>query len=537
MNPRALFLVSASVVAGFALGRLSAANQGPISKVASVKPDVESGGSDDPLGSALAELTGREDLASLARLGFSLDRLDSEQMKKLLDRLERNPARYFGDLLAWLFSHWVKRDPSAAGNWIRPRLNAAAQDGPPGHSFDASERGRMILAWAKADPKAALEYAKEHFRTGLAGKLLDEVIKSWPEKEPKQRLAVIQEFPAGKARDEALRNLLWHWAGKEPSAALAVAQSIGSSTERSRALNYVLKQLVERDPKAAFEQYLALGLDDPYLLSRAMSKGAEKDPHQAVEWLASLSPGQFARSSPLVVEKWAERDPAAALSWALENGVALATHSDFRRTLNHDGLSRSTTTSMTSINPLAKAFAAKPEDTMAWIHSLPPGSERERLLELSVAYTKTTEQGTALFNELEPDAATRTAALFAARFDNVSSGRAWVESLPPGPARIEAWRGLGAIDSEGSIDLPPGPERDAVLSGRAFTFAGRSTPIPRLELISQISDPTLKRDLFEQALEESAPFAGTSYLRQALDLLESSDFPEDWKQSWRSMAK
>lgn len=264
---------------------------------------------------------------------------------------------------------------------------------------------------------------------------------------------------------------------------------------------------------------------------------AEKDPRQAIEWLSSLTPGQFARHSPSVAQVWAGRDPAAALSWALENGVAVSSRGEIREEVIHNGLGRSTMSSVSIGSVLSSAFESKPEETLAWVRSLPAGADRERMLELSVDYLKTAEQRVALFNELPPDAALRSAGSVARRFDSVKEGRAWVESLPSGPTRLEAWRGLGGIDSTAPVDLPSGPERDAMLSGRAFSMSGRPTPIPNLELIAQIGDPAVKRELFDQAMDRSAQYAGSNWMKQSLEELEKTDFPEEWKQSWRAMAK
>lgn len=241
MNKRAILLIGASVVLGFVAGRVPTLSGAGLSKRSGAKQGETQVSSNDPLGSALGEIAGRTDLASMARLGTIVDGLDSGQMGQLLDRFVRAPSDLFHERLEWILARWTKRDPAAAAAWIRPHLDAAAQDGPPGHDFNTGTRGQLILAWAKADPKGSLAYAKEHYRTGVAGELLDKAIENWPEKDPAQRLAVIQQFPPGKARNDALGSFLWRWAAKEPRAALAVAQGIGDNAERNRALGSILQ--------------------------------------------------------------------------------------------------------------------------------------------------------------------------------------------------------------------------------------------------------------------------------------------------------
>jgi hypothetical protein len=84
------------------------------------------------------------------------------------------------------------------------------------------------------------------------------------------------------------------------------------------------------------------------------------------------------------------------------------------------------------------------------------------------------------------------------------------------------------------FDLPSGPDRDAMLFGRAsgtgFTPVGST-----LNTIQQIGDPTLRRDAFDQAMEQymieykRLPDYGV----QARAWLEKADVPEEWKRRWR----
>jgi hypothetical protein len=516
MSLRGLLIFAVATLAGFGLGFIVPGRQ---STKSPGQPDASpyqpsavgvASAPVDPLGTALEALSARDDLAAIARLGDAITPLNSEQLRALLDRVERSPDRDVRDGLTWLFSYLLKRDPSAAAEWIRPRLIAAAQDGPPGHGFDSSVRGRVILAWVKADQKAALAFAKEHPRTGLAGRLLSEAIKNWPEKDPAVRLAIIREFPAGKSRDDALRELLSDWADKDPKGALAQAEAITDDAERDHAFKSVLSSWGYRDPAAAFEKYLALGITDTRLLWELMNKGANKDPQMAIGWLASLRPGDFMRHAPIVAQAWAKRDPAAALNWALENNVPLTGQWTIWQSIHHNGLSRSTTSQYPSVSPLFAALSTKPDETMAWIRSLPPGQERERMLELAASSAKTPEQSIAIFKELSPQAAARTAASVVFSFNtDVDGARSWIESLPPGP------------------------ERDAMLSGRAFGMGVRSSPISQLEIIAKIDDPTLKRDLFDQSMQSSADFESSDWLKQSLEWMETANVPEEWKQEYR----
>jgi hypothetical protein len=126
--------------------------------------------SEQAMGVAMTALTGNPDLLDLARLGEELDHLDSKQVAKLLDRLDREQSGR-DDRMIWLFLWWIKRDPKAAAAWIQPRVNAVAQDGPPGFYFYESGAADLMLAWAKADPRAAMDFARAHGQSGLSRKL------------------------------------------------------------------------------------------------------------------------------------------------------------------------------------------------------------------------------------------------------------------------------------------------------------------------------------------------------------------------------
>jgi hypothetical protein len=114
--------------------------------------------------------------------------------------------------------------------------------------------------------------------------------------------------------------------------------------------------------------------------------------------------------------------------------------------------------------------------------------------------------------------------------ENLDGARAWVESLPAGPVRAAAWRALG---QSAMFDLPPGPDRDAMLGGRAFGTGARTSPISQLETIAKIEDPVLKRDLFDEAMESSAQFTASDWLQQSMDWMETADVPDEWKRDWR----
>lgn len=513
----------------------SGAQSSAIASLAGGRPANAFSARETALGDALSVLRGGHSLADLARLGVALDLLDPGQIPSLLDRLEVDESRSFDDRLAWLFSWWLQRDSVAAGAWIKPRLAAAAQDGPSSHFFTSSSRGRLLLAWAKADPQAAIGYARQHPRTGLAEELLRTAIMEWPDKSPGARLTILLDFPDTKARTAALDHLLGRWPRAELTAGLAAARTLPPGTTRDRLTATVLGRWAEDDSAAAFARYQALGLEDPRLLLKILDRTASRDPAQAVAWLEQLDAAQVARCGPTIVETWAESDPAAALAWALKNGVSLAMRFHPESRVIHSGLGRTTSGSFGSVNPLGAAMKKQPDATLAWIRTLPEGPERARFLEMATRQVADVDRALQLFAELPPDSAARVSSQsyqwFAA---DPEKGRQWAASLPPGPIRENAWRGLGMLPA--NVDLPPGSDRDAMLAGRVYRFGVTPTPEDRLATVREIGNPVLRRDMLDGVMEEESR-RSPEQSKAAQEALAKSDFPEDWKRRWLAPAR
>lgn len=431
------------------------------------------------------------------------------------------------DRLSWLFLWWQKRDPQAAAIWIQPRLLAAAQDGPTSKMYVTSA-DEMILGWAKADPQAALDFARRYARSALSRTLLVAALDAWPTRDRESRLAIALEFPAGPARDEATQHLLENWAADEPAGALARSRALPNEKTREKAVSAVLRKWSEKDAAGALAQYQTLGLSDRALLSDLVSNEARIHPAEAAEFLTQLDPAQIAHTGPEVVDAWAQSDPAAALAWALDHGVSVAVHVVLSEKVTHDGLERTTTSMGGGFSPLASALEKKPEETLAWIGALPAGPDRDRLLESAINAKLKLEQALQLFSSLTPEAAARTAASMAAKFTNdLARGEEWASALPAGAAREQAWAGLGQIGGE-KITPPSGADRDAYLSGRVNGSGLRGAE--KLDVALQISDPVKRRDVMDEYIEGFGKFAA----KETRAWLDTAQVPEDWKIRWRA---
>jgi hypothetical protein len=265
-----------------------------------------------------------------------------------------------------------------------------------------------------------------------------------------------------------------------------------------------------------------------------LANAMQKDRATALVLLGELDAPDFARCAPSLVDAWAKNEPVAALSWALEHGVPLTTRSWLRSSVVPSFLGFHSTSEHDQVTPIVSAMEANADATLAWIRSLPAGLDRNRLFLLAIPLSKVPlSDSIALLPELPPEWASRAAFSLAFRFaEDPDAGRAWAESLPAGPARSAAWRGLGTT-SFASFDLPPGSDRDALLFGRAFGYGVQSDPATSFGVAMQITDPTLRRDAFDLGMQGYLKGDRTNWAGEARAWLEKAGIPEEWKQRWR----
>jgi hypothetical protein len=164
---------------------------------------------------------------------------------------------------------------------------------------------------------------------------------------------------------------------------------------------------------------------------------------------------------------------------------------------------------------------------LAAIRIQPAGPERDRLLLLAIARQDLSQASKPevfadISAEAQPFAAARIAAKFGKTLDR---GIAWARALPPGPARLAAWEELGFY-AETPVDLPPGPDRDAMLLGR-FSHGGRiQSQDPKLDLVLQIGDSATRREAFDAIMRFSDRKPGLK------EWMKTAAVPEEWKERW-----
>lgn len=517
-------LVSADPVSREALSARAGGDAGSVQRMSAGTTgphDLQSG----LAGIALGALIGEPDLSGLARLGEVLPLLAPEQLGELLDRLEKEPSESPSPRTAWLFSWLLLHHERVATDWIMPRLEALAQDGPRSAYSETSGLGKMIMAWAQAAPQEALEFARNRPGSTLSEQLLTAAILAWPAPDNSNRLAVLLNFPAGRARTGALASLFTGWTESDPQTALASAATLEPEVDRKTSSAAIVRAWAKTDAGAALEAYRSGGLDDVRVLSEVLESLAATDPSTAVAALEALPQGDFARCSPRVAIQWAKHDPSAALSWAMQHGLGIGPQVEEETRVEHQALRRMTSITERFLgSPLKSALDSQPDATLAWMQSLPPGAVRDQAYELAVAATGDLDLALKLFSTLGPEASARAAYGMSKRFaDKPELARDWIEGLPSGPVRFQAMAGLGA--SVRTAEPSNIEDRDAWLSG---LIEMAPTAFAALKQVIKISDPKLRKDVFDEIFKS---VHGTPEARnRVIDYwMEEAGLSEEWK--------
>jgi hypothetical protein len=150
---------------------------------------------------------------------------------------------------------------------------------------------------------------------------LSTAFSRWAQHQPTTAIAAAHELSDTTARTEALQGVITGWAMSDPAALVAHAGKLPAGDTRPTALREGLQQWVTLDPVAASAWMDNL---DP---SRDLDAGAaavattpvivEKKPDVAASWAESIVDPELRANTLLdLIRLWAERDPAAARSYA-----------------------------------------------------------------------------------------------------------------------------------------------------------------------------------------------------------------------------
>ncbi len=248
---------------------------------------------------------------------------------------------------------WAARAPCAAAAWIdahrtldRENAESAVMEGAltagPDHAVALAEQ------WIQQNPANARLHANQllrvlsdrgTFEAGIAFTAtlpLDQRTEAaatawqyWARSQPERALDAAQRLVDAPARQSALEAIADGWAYANPAQLADVATKLPDVADRTRLLETALREWVRANPKAAtawmnrFDSLPEIDAGAAAIATQPTVVAVR--PALAVEWAESITRADL-KSSTLasVVREWSTHDPAAALAYAVQSPLLLA---------------------------------------------------------------------------------------------------------------------------------------------------------------------------------------------------------------------
>ncbi|MGC4072793.1 MAG: hypothetical protein QM760_09780 [Nibricoccus sp.] len=376
----------ASAIAGFVLGRslrssnekrartqpsltaqqpdsASSINDQTASKISSQKTALTSG----ELRNSIASISSPADEAGALT---SLRLLAATDSARALEIAQSAPTpRQRDEFVRAVLQGWASADPLSAARWALANVRLGERrvavealfEGAIAHPDAAIEAANLLCA---SDPLLQSDHGNAlvsafaragrfdlatQFATTSPGEFraywLSTAFSRWAQYQPDAAIAAAGELADSASRKDALQGIIAGWAMSDPASLVTRADKFPAGETRTAALRDGLQQWVSLDPVAA-----AAWMDrlDP---SRELDAGAaavattpvivEKKPDVATSWAESIVDPELRANTLLdLIRLWAERDPAAARSYAANSpalrpetrAVALASFEEQTRT-------------------------------------------------------------------------------------------------------------------------------------------------------------------------------------------------------------
>jgi hypothetical protein len=207
--------------------------------------------------------------------------ISTAELAGVLNLLKNNPSPEAAELRKRLVARWAEEDPPAAAAWAAELAQ----------SPDSRETLLQIaVAWANTDLAAASAWANglpdEANKQAVLLSLANEAART----EPLTALGLAVTLPPSAARDDALVHAISQWAGTDASGAVAWAEKVSDPNLRQRLLGAAAIAAAAQDGRVAAN-----------LVTSGLLQDAERD-----------------RAIVAVVQRWAQRSPAAAAAWLVQ---------------------------------------------------------------------------------------------------------------------------------------------------------------------------------------------------------------------------
>lgn len=231
-------------------------------------------------------------------------------------------ARALAELAATGEDALAERVGKRAADWPKDALPAAvdalfagAEDSPAAAALKVA----LLRRWAALSPADAAAWAAALPSDAARRMAVDQVALAWSATDPQAAWDWAAGLGSGDARDAALLSLAYELARENPALAFERSAELAEGTDRDRLIEHAVANWALTDPSAALER--VRGIDDPALrnatLGRLATSWAESDPGRAATLAVDAmeaGPDQE-RAVASIVQRWAQRDPAAVGAW------------------------------------------------------------------------------------------------------------------------------------------------------------------------------------------------------------------------------
>lgn len=175
------------------------------------------------------------------------------------------------------------------------------------------EYALLLSAWAKADPLAALTYAKANTGNRFA---TNTILTSWASADPEAAIRWAESNHDGEGANPYLAGIIRSLAGSDPLRATQLLTGMPRSQERGEALDAMLPHLLAQGADAT--RSWIEDITDDSLRNGAMVRATERlgaiDPAGTAAWLIANPSEATQRRMDDVYSAWAQKDEQAAMS-------------------------------------------------------------------------------------------------------------------------------------------------------------------------------------------------------------------------------
>jgi hypothetical protein len=341
---------------------------------------------------------------------------------------------------------------------------------------DAKDREKLILgalsALAERNPAKARTWLADCTEAGDRRAAERAVREGTVEADP---MRVVEMAGAAHDRDEAV-NLLRSASTRAAKTGPGVLRQLVMTSMPPWMLSTVLDEFAERDPAMAVDLAVKASSTDANLgggIQSAFGALAGRDPALAIAKMEGLSGMNLASAICAIGTAWAEKDPAAAMTW-----LAGRPSAERKASSSYDGPND---TLLLEFNGWAEQSS---DAARAWADALPAGETRDAVqMQLARAYTKAGKPGeavqvlAALGSAADQKAVSTMSAEWARR--DPKAAAEWATGQSPGPVQSSALAGIvrtWANDDKGAVEewlgqFPAGDARDRSVAA----FLGRSS--------------------------------------------------------------